>query len=212
MAGQPLTITVSGSVAQDNQQAFRLRLDAELTDLQSHITPLLAAEVNQSNKCGERVSVERAALAPAMPEAKLTVQLHFEKWACLKAFGKETATKLVTGNGIVHMLLTPQADESTVKLDAAIGDIEADGTLGQLLHSDFGNALRDKIRESLRKAIERSSGLEAVVPQPARPFVTIQSVEFGERGTGILMLNLAGHLSLPADQASAILNQFRNRH
>lgn len=211
VSGQPLTITVSGNVVQDSGQAFRLRLEAELADLQSHITPLLAAEVNQSNKCGERISIETASLVPAPPEAKLTVQLHFEKWACIKALGKGSATKLVAGNGIVHMLLTPRTDESTVKLDAEIGDIEADGTLGQLLHSDLGNALRDKIRESLRKAIQRSSGLEVVVPEQARPYVTIQSVQFAERGTGILMLNLAGHVSVPLDQASAILDQFRNR-
>jgi len=210
VSGQPVTITVSGSIAPEGQ-GLNLRLRADLTDLQSHITPLLAAELDQSNKCGERITVEHGRLAPAAPEASLTVQLHFEKWACIKAFGKENATKLVGGNGTVHLLLTPRADASSIRLDAQIGDIEADGSLGQLLHSEFGNTLREKIRESLRKAIEKSSGLEVVVPEKARPFVTIESVDFAERGTGILLLNLAGHVSVPPDQAAGILDQFRSR-
>ena len=210
VSGQPITINVSGAIAPEGQ-GLKLRLHADLTDLQSHITPLLAAELDQSNKCGERITVEHGRLAPTAPEAGLTVQLHFEKWACIKAFGKENATKLVGGNGTVHLLLTPRADASSIRLDAQIGDIDADGSLGQLLHSEYGNSLREKIRESLRKAIEKSSGLEVVVPEKARPFVTIETVEFAERGTGILLLNLAGHVSVPPDQAAGILDQFRNR-
>jgi hypothetical protein len=210
VSGQPVTIRVSGSVATE-AQGFNLRLHADMTDLQSHITPLLAAELDQSKKCGERISVEHGRLSPAAPEASLTVELHFEKWACIKAFGKENATKLVGGNGTVHMLLTPRADDNSVRLDARIGDIEADGTLGELLHSEFGNTLREKIRESLRKAIQKSSGLEVVVPEQARPYVKIETVEFGERGSGLLLLNLTGHVAVPPDQAAGILDQFRHR-
>ena len=215
VSGQPMTITVGGSV-EPQGQGLNLRLHADLTDLQSHITPLLAAELDQSNKCGERITVERGRLVPAAPEASLTVQLHFEKWACIKAFGKENATKLVGGNGVVHMLLTPRVvtspdAASSIRLDAQIGDIDADGTLGQLLHSEFGNTLREKIRDSLRRAIQKSSGLEVVVPEKARPYMTIESVEFGERGTGILLLSLGGHVAVPADQAAGVLDQFRNQ-
>jgi hypothetical protein len=214
VAGQPVTIRVSGSVATE-ARGFNLRLYADLTDLQAHITPLLAAELDQSKKCGERISVEHARLSPAAPEASLTVELHFEKWACIKAFGKENAAKLVGGNGTVHMLLTPRAataangDEDSVRLEAQIGEIEADGTLGQLLHSEFGDTLREKIRESLRKAIQKSSGLEVVVPEQARPYVKIETVEFGERGTGMLLLNVAGHVAAPPDQAAGLLDQLR---
>ncbi len=216
VSGQPVTIRISGSVATE-AQGFNLRLHADLADLQSHIAPLLAAELDQSKKCGERISVEHGRLSPAAPEASLTVQLHFEKWACIKAFGKENATKLVGGNGTVHMLLTARAataangDESGVRLDAQIGQIEADGTLGQLLHSQFGDTLREKIRESLRKAIQKSAGLEVVVPEQARPYVKIETVAFGERGSGILLLNLTGRLAVPPDQAAGLLDQFRHR-
>jgi hypothetical protein len=212
IAGQPVTITISGNVSGAPEQPLHLNLRADLTDLQSHMTPLLQGELNQSNRCGERISVERATLVPAAPAGRMTVQLHFEKWACFKAFGKENTTRLVGGNGTVQVLLTPRVgDDQTVRLDAEVGNIDADGSLGELLHSDYGNTLRDKIREALLKAIQKSSGLETVVPEQARPFVTIQSVEFAERGTGILMLNLAGRVKVPLEQASAVLDQFRKR-
>ncbi len=212
VAGQPLSILVSGNVSGQSQQPLNLNLRADLTDLQSHMTPLLQTELNQSNRCGERISVEKATLVPAAPAGRLTVQLHFEKWACFKAFGKENTTKLVGGNGTVQVLLTPKLDEGqTVRLDAEIGDIDADGSLGQMLHSDFGAALRDKIREAILKAIQKSTSLETVVPAQARPFVTLQSVEFAERGTGILTLHLAGRVMVPPEQVSTLLEQFRNR-
>jgi hypothetical protein len=209
IAGQPVSITIAGSVSGTPGQPLNLNLRADLTDLQSHMTPLLQAELNQSNRCGERISVERAALMPAPPAGRMTVHLHFEKWACFKAFGKENTTRLMGGNGTVQVLLTPRVgDDQTVRLDAEVGTIDADGSLGELLHSEYGNTLRDKIREALLKAIQKSSGLEAVVPAQARPFVAIQSAEFAERGTGILILNLAGQVKVPPEQVSALLEEF----
>jgi hypothetical protein len=215
IAGQPVAITISGDISA-SQQSFTLNLRADLADLQSHMTPLLQAELNQSNRCGERVSVEKATLVPAPPAGNLTIQLHFEKWACFKAFGKENAKRLVGGNGTVNVILTPRvadedADGNTVRLDAEIGNIEADGSLGELLHSEYGATMRDKIREALLKAIQKSAILEAVVPPRARPFVTIQSVAFAEKGTGILLLSLTGRLQVPGEQVSSVLEQFRNR-
>jgi hypothetical protein len=212
VAGQPVAIVVSGNVSGAAEQPLALNLHADLSELQSHMTPLLQAELNQSNRCGERISVEKATLVPAVPAGRMTVQLHFEKWACLKAFGKENAKRLVGGNGSVQVLLTPRVqDGNTVSLDAEIGNIEADGSVGELLHSDYGATLRDKIRQALLKAIEKSAGLEAVVPAQAQPFVTIQSVEFAERGTGILVLNLSGRLKVPGAQVATVLEQFHNK-
>jgi hypothetical protein len=210
VAGQPVVITISGTISGN-----ALNLRADLNDLQSHMTPVLQAELNQSNRCGERISVERATLAPASPAGRLTVQLHFEKWACFKAFGKENTTKLVGGNGTVQVLLTPRVEEGNaetgaVRLDAEIGNIDADGSLGELLRSEYGAALRDKIREALLKAIQKSAGLEAVVPAQARPFVALQSAAFGERGTGILTLDVATRVTVPVEQVPSVLEQFRN--
>src|SRR5580658_8271988 len=118
VAGQPVAIVVSGNVSGAAEQPLALNLHADLSELQSHMTPLLQTELNQSNRCGERISVERATLVPAAPAARMTVQLHFEKWACFKAFGKENTTRLVGGNGTVQVLLTPRVGEDqTVRLD-----------------------------------------------------------------------------------------------
>jgi len=67
LAGQPVTITITGNVSGTPEQPLHLNLRADLVDLQSHMTPLLQAELNQSNRCGERISVERATLVPAAP-------------------------------------------------------------------------------------------------------------------------------------------------
>jgi len=218
IAGQPVALTISGNISEapsrggDGEQSFNLNLRADLADLQNHLTPLLQAQLNQSNRCGERISIEHATLSPAAPAGRLTVQLHFEKWACLKAFGKENAKRLLGGNGTVQVILTPRVEEgNTVRLDAEIGKIDADGSLGEVLRSgSVGATMRDKIREALLKAIRKSADLEAVVPSQARPFVTIQSAAFADEGSGRLALNLVGRLLLPEAQVSSVLEQFRN--
>jgi hypothetical protein len=212
VGGQPVAIVVSGNVTGAAEQRFVLNLHADLSELQSHMTPMLQTELNQSNRCGERISVEKATLVPAVPAGRMTVQLHFEKWACLKAFGRENAKRLVGGDGSVQVLVTPRVqDGNTVSLDAEIGNIDADGSLGELLHSEYGATVRDKIRQALLKAIQKSASMEAVVPAQAQPFVTIQSVEFAERGTGILVLNLSGRLKVPGAQVASVLEQFHTR-
>jgi hypothetical protein len=97
---QPITIVASGSVS-GNGQAVRLNLSADLSDLQDHITDLLKAELNRSDRCGERISVQRATLRPAAPAAALTASVDYEKWACVKALGKQIAKRLVRGNAAV---------------------------------------------------------------------------------------------------------------
>lgn len=218
IAGQAVTITVSGNISGapagkgERDESLNLSLRADLTDFQKHLTPLLQEELNQSNRCGERVSVENATLVPAVPAGHLTVQLHFEKWVCVKAFGKENAKRLVGGNGTVQLLLTPRVEEgNAVRLDAEIGDIDADGSLGDLLRSEYGATLRGKIREALLKAVQKSTSLETVVPAQARSFVMIQSIAFADGGSGFTALNLTARILVPGEQVSSLLEQFRNR-
>jgi hypothetical protein len=120
---------------------------------------------------------------------------------------------LLGGDATLHAFLTPRVESgSVVRLDADIVDIDGDGALGDLLHSDtLGNALRDKIREVLLKAIQKSTDLETVIPARVRPFVTIQSIAFEDAGSGRLALRLAGLLLVPPQQISSILEQFRRR-
>jgi hypothetical protein len=199
IAGQPISLGLSGSVS----ESMELYLRVDLSDFQTHLTPLLQAELNKSDRCGERISIENATLQPQAPAAaNLTVRLHFEKWACFKAFGKENAKRLVGGDAVVEMKMTPETAE--------VGRIEADGSLGELLRSgSLGDALRDKIRESLLKSVHKVTDLDAMIPPQVRPYVEIRSLAFG--GDSALELMLTAQLKLPADQASRLLDQLRNR-
>jgi hypothetical protein len=212
ISGQPVTVVVSGRISGGNTgQRLNVNLHADLMDFQNHLTELLKAKLDQSNRCGERISLEKAVLDPAPPSAALTVTLHFEKWACFKAFGKENSKRLVGGNGVVHVTLTPRLENaSAVHLDATVGAIDADGALGELLRSgSLGDALRDRIRESLTTAVQKSSNLEGVLPAQVRPLVTLESVKFGDLGSGRLGLLLNGIVTLSDEQARGLIEQFR---
>jgi len=217
IAGQPVAITVSGDVSApargQGENAFGLHLRADLADFQNRLTSLLQAELNQSDRCGERIAIQNATLVPSAPAGGLTVQLHIERWACFKALGRDNARRLLGGDATLHAILTPRVESgSVVRLDADIVDIDGDGALGDLLRSDsIGNALRDKIREALLKTIQKSTDLETVIPAPVRPFVTIQAIAFADEGSGRLALRLAGRLLVPAQQISSILEQFTRR-
>jgi hypothetical protein len=227
IAGQTIALTVSGEISGspkkpgDGDQSFNLNLRGDFGDFQTHLTPLLQAELNKSDRCGERVSITNATLAPAPPAGDLSVQLHFEKWICLKALGRDDAKKLIGGDATIHVILTPQlesgtvagqANVQTVHLDADIGTIDADGPLGELLRSGaVATALRDKIREAMLKTIQKSVELDGVIPSQTKRFLKVQSVGFADAGFGRLALDLAGQLQVPGDQVLAVLAQFSNR-
>jgi hypothetical protein len=185
----------------------------------------LQAELNKSDRCGERVSISNATLAPAAPAGNLTVQLHFEKWICVKALGRDDAKRLLGGDATVQVILTPRLENGTaaqsaagqtanqsVHLDADIGTIDANGPLGELLRSGaVGTALRDKIREAMLKAIQKSVELDGVIPPETKQYLTVQTIGFADAGFGRLALDLAGRLQVPGAQIASLLTQFSNR-
>ena len=207
ISGQPVSMAISGSISEN----MKLDLRADLGDFQAHLTPILKAELNRDDKCGERMSIEDAALSPAAPAANLTVRLHVEKWACFKAFGKENAKRLVGGNAVIEMRVIPQVESGAgIRLNADVGKIDADGSLGELLRSgSLGDALRDKIRESLLKAIRKATDFDTVVPPQVQPYAVVESLAFG--GDAKLELRLAAQLKLPVEQTATVLDQLRSR-
>src|SRR5580692_6757108 len=60
IAEQPVAVTVSGTIqiaeTAGAGEAAGLKMDAGLSDLQRQITPILRAQLNQDNHCGERLS------------------------------------------------------------------------------------------------------------------------------------------------------------
>ena len=124
---QPVTITASGTITmtarQRDQVAFRLELVADLSDFQQNITGVLRSQLDKSERCGERIEIQHATLTPADPASVVTAQLHYERWACTKMFGKQTAHRLVGGNAVVQLKLTPVVeDDRTVRLQPELGD------------------------------------------------------------------------------------------
>jgi hypothetical protein len=212
---QPITITTSGMISRVSknrgQEVFRLKLSADLSDVQENITGLLRSQLDRSERCGERIAIEHATLAPAEPASLLTVQLHYERWACAKALGKQITTKLAAGNGVVPVKLTPAVDGGrTVRLDPEVGTIEADGTLGELLRSgSMGEMLREKIRNGLVSAIQKGANFNATVPPALQSIATIQSVQFTNAGSGRLAIAIAGQFQVATEQVQLLLGQLK---
>ena len=209
---QTVALAVSGSLdrlpADPGRSAFEVNLRADLSDLQERITPILRAELNRDEHCGDRLSIEQAALAPAPPAGNLTTSLHYEKWVCVKAFHKDLAKRLAGGNGTVQVRLTARAsDGNTLRLEATLGDIQADGSIAELLRSpDFA----DKLREKLSKALDKLN-LQETIPPAAQGLASVEETSFTDAGGGRLALQVRAKISVPAAEASALLNRLSGK-
>jgi hypothetical protein len=205
--GHPVSVSVSGTLVRaasaHGSEVFRVALNAGMSDLQDKLTSILQAELNQDNRCGDRISVERASLVPAPPAGDLTANLHYEKWACIKAFHKEMPKRLAGGNAVVPVRLTPEADGRTFRLAAAVGDIQADGSIGELLRQP---ELYDALQAKIAKALDRLN-LQAAVPPALADLVTVQSVDFVDAGAGRLALDIHGTVAIPSRDAGALLHR-----
>jgi len=206
--GQPVKITLWGAVSQAAPDIFHLAVTADLADFADHLTPLLAAQLNRSDNCGERMSVEHAAIAPARPVAMLTVNVHYERWACAKVFGKERTKRLVGGNGVVVVKLTPSVGADGIAMQADVQKIDADGSLGELLHSDsFGSAIKEKIAASIQSAVRKSLDLHSALPPAIGSTAVIRGVEFAQSPEGRLWITLSGDVHLSAAQFQSLHKQ-----
>jgi len=200
---QAIAITASGAVWSGSQpDHYTLALSADLSDLQAHATEILRAHLDRSEPCGERIAIQRAALVPAAPIAVLTAEMHFERWACAKALGKAINKRLVAGNGMVRVALTPVLESPTrARLDAVVREIEADGTLGELLRSgSLGAALREKIRASAQSALDKATDFRSTLPPALQDLVRLSSIDFADAGDGRLELALKAEAAISAAQ------------
>jgi hypothetical protein len=206
--------TVSMVSKTSTADTFRLQLTADLTGLQENLTPLLAAQLDKDDKCGERLTIQQATLTPAPPAAVATVQLHYERFACVKAFGKQQAKRLVAGNAVVPIRMTPavEQDDTQLRLNPEVGEIQADGSLGELLHNgSLGEMIRTKIRDSILNAMQKGANLSATLPPAAQPYATIASAQFQDAGAQHLAVQLVGEIRVPCDQLQAVTQQLKSR-
>ena len=195
-------------------ETFRLQLTADLAGLQENLTPLLSAQLDKADRCGERISIEQATLTPAPPAAIATVQLHYERFACVKAFGKQQAKRLVAGNAVVPIRLTPAVEQNNtqLRLNPEVGTIQADGSLGELLRTgSLGEMIQEKIRDSILNAMQKGANLGAALPPAAQPYATINSAQFQGAGAQHLAVQLIGEIHVPRDQLQAVTQQLKSR-
>jgi len=193
LEGQPVAIAVWGSVSPSHLSAT-----VDLGDFQEHITPILAAQLNRQDKCGERLSVERVVLAPT---GLLTANVHYERFGCAKALGKEISKRLVGGNAVVEVNLTPSVVENHIALSAEVRKIDADGSLGEALRSgSFGDSIRQKIAASIESSIQKSADLKSTLPAGMDSVVRLRTVQFADGGSERLWLTINGELHLSPDQ------------
>jgi hypothetical protein len=214
---RPISITASGVISkiteEHGQNVFRLELIADLSELQQSITEVLRAQIDRSDRCGERIAIQNAKLTPLTPASLVVATLHFERWTCVKVFGKERPNKLVGGNGTIQVKLTPAVDEgTTLRLVPEIGRIDADGPLGEFLRSgSLGDAIREKITRALLSAMEKGTNFKATLPPVAQDYVTIQDARFQDDGSGNLNVILDGQIRISNEQIKTLADQLRDR-
>jgi len=215
---QTVTITASAlmSVVSTNRDlnVFKLELTADLAALQQNITGLLSSQLDKDDRCGERITIENATLAPADPASIAVVQLHYERWACAKVLGKQQAKRLVGGNAVIPVKLTPgvEKENTELRLVPEVGTIQADGSLGELLRSGtLGDMIREKIRAAILSAMQKGTNLSATLPPAVQGYVTIQNAEFKDAGSGRLAVVLDGEIRITKEQVQILSKQVKER-
>jgi len=215
---QPITITASAiltlSSKDRNLRILNLQLTADLSDLQHNLTNLLSSQLDKDDRCGERVAIQNATLRPVEPASVAVVQLHVERWTCVKLLGKQAAKKLLGGDAQIQIKLTPAIDKDSTELRLVpeVGDIQADGSLGELLRSGaLGETIREKIRSSILSALNKGTNVGATLPPAVQGYVTIQSAEFKDRGDGSLVAVLDGEARITQEQVKLLSDQVKER-
>jgi len=215
---QSVNITASALISQvskdHDQNIFKLELTADLAELQQNVTALLSSQLDKDDRCGDRITITNATLVPAEPAAVATVQLHYERWACAKVFGKQQTKRLVGGNAVVPVKLTPAIDEgkTELRLVPEVGAIEADGSLGELLRSGaLGATIQEKVQAAILNALQKGTNLSATLPPAAQPYATIEDAEFKDASAGRLTVVLDGQVRITKDQVQLLAKQMKER-
>jgi hypothetical protein len=213
-----VTITASALISMVSRdrdlEVFKLELSADLAELQRNMTGLMSSQLDKDDHCGDRIATQNATWVPAEPASLATVQLHYERWACIKAFGKQQAKRVLSGNAVIPLKLTPGVDENKAELRLVpeVGTIEADGSLGELLRSSaVGEMIRDKIRTSILSAMQKGTNLGATLPPAAQGYATIENAAFRDGGSGRLIVVLDGQLRITKEQVQMLSKQVKER-
>ncbi len=216
--GQPIAIIASAILTilskDRNPLILNLELTGDLSDLQRNLTDLLSSQMDKDDRCGERMTIQNATLTPADPASLAVIQLHYERWGCVKVLGKQAAKKLIGGDAQVQIKLTPAVaeDGTGLQLVPELGQIQADGSLGELLRSGvLGQTIREKIQSAMLSALQKGTNLGATLPPAIQGYVTIQNAEFKDAGDGRLLVVLDGEARITQEQVRILSAQVKER-
>lgn len=213
--GRPLEIIASGLISihsrSGKQYVLSLELDTDLADFQQNLTALLRPELDKSEACGDNIFIEHATLMPERPSARAVVQLHYERYACMKAFGRRIRERLVGGNGVIQIKLTPDVqDKKTLRLVPEVETINADGSLGELLRSgSIGAMVRRKITQALLSAMEKGTDRSVTLPPAIQDIAAIDRAHFEDDGGGRLGIVLKGEVTISPQQIQTMEMQLK---
>jgi len=216
--GQDVPIIASAVIVLRQQSRdmnlLTLALTADLSGLQQHMTDLLSEQLDKDDRCGDHIEIQNATLSPAAPAALAMVHLHYERYGCAKILGRQQSKRLVGGNAMIPMTLTPAVEENQTQLRLVpqVGVVQADGSLGELLRSgSLGEMLQEKIRKSILAAMQKGTDLSATLPPAVQGYVTIESAQFQDAGAGRLLVQLHGQIRISNEQIQALAKQVKER-
>jgi len=202
-AGQLSQVAIDG-----NRRTFKLQLTSDLSDLQQKITELVRAEVNRSDRCGERVAVQQAMLTPSTPAGVLFVRLHYERWICPRVGSQSSASEIAESNGSVELRLTPAWGKSGVEISSQFGRIEGGAMMTDAIRQGgLGDDLRDAASHLLIACIQAGTDLKTPLPAAVQGDAVVQDAKFADGGAGRLFLVVEGRAQLSDEQASLLARQ-----
>ncbi len=199
---------LSQTAVEGRQRTFKLQLTADLSDLQQNITELLRAEVDRSDRCGERVTVQQAMLSPASPASALFVRLHYERWICTRLGGQTSTNEIAESDGSVELKLTPALGKSGLEISSQLGRIEGSAMMADALRQGgLGDDLRNIATRLLLSCIQTGTDLKTALPSAIQGGAVVQSAKFADGGAGSLIVLLAGQAQISDEQANLLASQ-----
>lgn len=215
LANQPVTITTSGMVSQSAMsagagspsQTFQVELTADFSELQENMTAVLRGQLDRAERCGERIAIQRATLAPLAPESVAVAQLHYERWSC---FGRDE-NEIAEGYGTIEVELTPAVGEDgELRLLAKVRHVDATGLIGELLRSgSLGDRVRDKVVETVLSAARRGGDFNVLLPSAAKGHAKLQRAQFQAVGSGGLIVVFDAEIQVSNEAAVALAEELK---
>jgi hypothetical protein len=181
-----------------------------LSELQQNIFAILRPALARNPRCGERVQLQDASLAPAVPAVLVIATLHYERWACSLGSSHADPTEVDDAEATIEVKLTPVARDSGVAFASETTRVQAEGFLRSVLRSgDLGVDLREQIAASLLSIVQKATDFKATLPPLALLSAILQKIQFQDAGADELGLAIDGRLQLSDEQAKQFAVQLR---